>query len=147
MLEEHLLKCRFRRSCEITNYRRPHNKYLHKEDPKNSTTNEQRLIEEYIPPQSHSTESYQIVLATSRGKTNVKLHSPRNTIFDTVALCDDASTVTLIDQWIVEKLKLKRTVEPLQWTNDVAETKNVRSVEKLHPIKTSDLKTGKNIPI
>ncbi|KAG5885489.1 hypothetical protein JTB14_017212 [Gonioctena quinquepunctata] len=51
----------------------------------------------------------------------VKLYG-KNTVLETVALCDEASSVTLVDKSIANRLELDGTPQPLciQWTNNLS---------------------------
>ncbi|XP_044759170.1 uncharacterized protein LOC123316923 [Coccinella septempunctata] len=67
------------------------------------------------------------VLAVGQGAANILLRMikvrlyGKNDFLETIALCDEASTVTLIDKSIVDHLEIEGNVESLciQWTNNM----------------------------
>ncbi|KAG5887798.1 hypothetical protein JTB14_024013 [Gonioctena quinquepunctata] len=81
---------------------------------------------------THSTQTEyrngENVLAVGHGEGNVLLRMVKvklygnNTVLETVALCDEASSVTLLDKSIANRLGLDGTPQPLciQWTNNLS---------------------------
>ncbi|XP_045462444.1 uncharacterized protein LOC123672388 [Harmonia axyridis] len=115
------MKCRARRQCSINGCKRSHHQLLHKDT--------QRSIKD---TDTHSTQTEfknnENVLAVGHGEGNVLLRMVKvklygnNTVLETVALCEEVSSVTLVDKSIANRLGLNGTPQPLciQWTNNLA---------------------------
>ncbi|XP_044761992.1 uncharacterized protein LOC123319195 [Coccinella septempunctata] len=113
------MKCRSKRQCGIDNCKRSHHKLLHKDQSQQNFDYTQSTQTEDLRKEN--------VLAVGQGAANILLRMikvrlyGKNDFLETIALCDEASTVTLIDKSIVDHLEIEGNVESLciQWTNNM----------------------------
>ncbi|XP_044755156.1 uncharacterized protein LOC123314105 [Coccinella septempunctata] len=113
------MKCRSKRQCGINNCKRSHHKLLHKDQSQQNFDYTQSTQTEDLRKEN--------VLAVGQGAANILLRMikvrlyGKNDFLETIALCDEASTVTLIDKSIVDHLEIEGNVESLciQWTNNM----------------------------
>lgn len=112
-------QCRNRKSCGINQCTKPHNALLHKEYPANDKNN----VTENNSNDSIERSQISCHIGTDKNVLLKILPVVINTghaQFDTYALLDDASTVTLIDQELADRMNLSGPLQPLclQWANE-----------------------------
>ncbi|XP_044760254.1 uncharacterized protein LOC123317711 [Coccinella septempunctata] len=113
------VKCRLKKICGVNGCKRFHHRYLHEDE----TT---KIPNEETQENAGPVNSYEPLFTTRDGGSvllrmiNVKIFG-NGRIIHTVALCDEASSVSLIDHSLLEDLNIHGEVQPLcvQWTNQM----------------------------
>ncbi|XP_068150198.1 uncharacterized protein [Drosophila tropicalis] len=128
-LKSHRRKCFSNRDCGIDNCNSKHHPLLHK------GTGRTEVVTAHHKDNVVEGQFFRVV--------PIKLYGA-NVTFNTFAFLDEGSSVTLIDETILDKLKISSTPEPicLQWTGE--ETRNEEDSVKTH-LQISEAGTDKKL--
>jgi hypothetical protein len=118
-------QCRTKRPCGVDGCMRSHNKLLHKKNVSSTSPTSSSPSLQTTQTNDDEKESENVLVVGQKNQVllrqiKVRLYGEHG-VMETVALCDEASTISLIDKAVANHLGLKGTSEPLciQWTNDI----------------------------
>lgn len=109
--------CKKKKKCSVDKCQQNHHQLLHVDIKVPAVDNR-----EVLPiVNHHGHESHNVLLRTVR----VKISGPKGTLV-TTALCDEASTITMMDRSFADQLGIHGECQPLcfQWTNNVTRQDN-----------------------
>lgn len=131
-------KCYTGQKCGVDGCKRTHHKLLHMPEPKDAiVNNDANNVHEMVAHQNVSESSVFLRIIP------VKISGPNGEI-STSALCDEASTITLIDKSLTTLLGIKGPTQPLcvQWTNNII--KEEEESQKVNVTISEDCDDGKS---
>lgn len=131
-------RCFSGQKCGVGGCKRTHHRLLHMPEPREvKVKNDADNVQEMVAHQNVSESSVFLRIIP------VKISGPNGEI-STSALCDEASTVTLIDKSLTTQLGIKGPTQPLcvQWTNNII--KEEEESQKVNVTISEDCEDGKS---